>query len=102
MEVEFRADGRQFVVQALQVLRTEITARHIQEVEFVEDTQAVLEILPHKSGTNGAERAAVCAVVVQHTVSNFLQLRQGLHNDFGCHGLSLAVEVVLIDIEVEE
>ena len=102
MEVEFRADGRQFVVQALQVLRTEITARHIQEVEFVEDTQAVLEVLLHKSGTDGTERAAVRAVVVQHTVGNFLQLRQGLHNDFGCHGLPCAVEVVLIDVEVEE
>lgn len=102
VKVEFCADRRQFVVQALQVLGTEITARHIQEVEFVEDTQAVLEILLHKSSANGAERAAVRAVVVQHTVGNFLQLRQGLHNNLGCHGLPCAVEVVLIDVEVEE
>lgn len=102
VEVEFCADGCEFVVQALQVLGTEITARHIQEVEFVEDTQAVLEILLHKSSANGAERAAVRAVVVQHTVGNFLQLRQGLHNDFGCHRLSCTVEVVLIDVQVQE
>lgn len=102
MKVQFRADGRQSVVQALQVLRTEITAWHIQEIEFVEDTQAVLEVLLHKGGANGTECAAVGAVVVQHTVGNFLQLRQRLHYDFGCHGLSRTVEVVLIDVEVEE